>query len=66
MNAAIARNIALGSCASMASLVLPAGITDTGLPIGIEFAGLPGTDREILGLGLSVEKVLGRIAAPKI
>jgi mandelamide amidase len=66
MAVAIARNIALGSCASMASLVLPAGLTAGGLPVGVEFAGLPGTDREILALGLSVEKVLGSIPAPKI
>jgi len=66
MAAAIARNIALGSCASMASLVLPAGLTANGLPVGMEFAGLPGTDREILALGLSLEKVLGPISAPKI
>lgn len=66
MAAAIARNIALGSCASMASLVLPAGLTANGLPIGMEFAGLPGTDREILALGLSLEKMLGPIPAPKI
>jgi indoleacetamide hydrolase len=66
MNAAVARNIAPGSCASMASLVLPAGFTDGGLPIGMEFAGLSGMDREILALGLSLEKVLGPIPAPKI
>src|SRR5262249_49482714 len=64
-NAAV-RNTALGSCASMASLVLPAGLTATGLPIGMEFAGLSGMDREILALGLSLEKVLGPVPAPKI
>jgi indoleacetamide hydrolase len=66
MAAAAARNSALGSCASMASLVLPAGLTATGLPIGMEFAGLPGTDPDMLALGLSFEKVLGPIPAPKI
>ncbi len=66
MNAAVGRNSAPGSCASMASLVLPAGLTDGGLPIGMEFAGLSGMDREILALGLSLEKVLGPIPAPKI
>jgi mandelamide amidase len=50
----------------MASLVLPAGLTATGLPIGMEFAGLSGMDREILALGLSLEKVLGPIPAPKV
>ena len=64
--AAAVRNTALGSCASMASLVLPAGLTATGLPIGMEFAGLSGMDREILALGLSLEKVLGPIPAPKV
>jgi Asp-tRNA(Asn)/Glu-tRNA(Gln) amidotransferase A subunit family amidase len=66
MAAAAARNSALGSCASMASLVLPAGLTDSGLPIGMEFAGLSGTDREMLALGLSLEKALGSIPAPTI
>jgi indoleacetamide hydrolase len=66
MIAAAGRNASLGSCASMASLVLPAGLTDGGLPIGMEFAGLSGMDREILALGLSLEKVLGPIPAPKI
>jgi indoleacetamide hydrolase len=66
MAGAMARNCALGSCASMASLVLPAGLTSNGLPVGMEFAGLSGTDREILALGLSLEKVLGPIPAPKI
>jgi mandelamide amidase len=63
---AMGRNVALGSCASMASLVLPAGFTADGLPVGMEFAGLSGTDREMLALGLSLEKVLGPTPAPKI
>jgi indoleacetamide hydrolase len=63
---AMGRNVAMGSCASMASLVLPAGLTANGLPVGMEFAGLTGTDRDILALGLSLEKVLGPIPAPKI
>jgi len=50
----------------MASLVLPAGVTASGLPVGMEFAGLSGTDREILALGLSLEKMLGPIPGPKI
>jgi Asp-tRNA(Asn)/Glu-tRNA(Gln) amidotransferase A subunit family amidase len=66
MGAAAARNSALGSCASMASLVLPAGLTANGLPVGMEFASLSGSDREMLALGLSLQKVLGPIPAPKI
>jgi len=39
------RNTALGSCASMSSLVLPAGMTSNGLPVGLEFDALMGNDR---------------------
>lgn len=63
---AIARNIALGSCASMASLILPAGLTSNHLPVGIEFAALNGNDLELLSLGLSLEQALGPIPAPRI
>ena len=62
----MARNTALGSCASMASLILPAGMTSNGLPVGIEFDALNGNDRALLSLGLSIEKVLGPIPAPKV
>jgi Asp-tRNA(Asn)/Glu-tRNA(Gln) amidotransferase A subunit family amidase len=64
--AAMSRNIALASCASMASLILPAGLTSDRLPVGMEFAALNGRDRELLSLGLSLKKALGPIAAPTI
>ena len=63
---AMSRNISLGSCASMASLVLPAGISSGGLPVGLEFDALTGNDRELLSLGLSLEKALGPIPSPRI
>ena len=63
---AMSRNIALGSCASMASLVLPAGITSEGLPVGMEFDALMGNDLQLLSLGLSLEKALGPIPGPKL
>jgi len=66
IRAAFGRNIALSSCASMASLVLPAGMTPDGLPIGLEFDALNGGDRALLSLGLSLEAVLGRGKAPQI
>lgn len=61
------RNTALGSCAGLPSLVLPAGYTRAGLPVGLEFAGAPGEDRRLLGLGLALEAALtggGSGAAP--
>jgi indoleacetamide hydrolase len=63
---AMSRNISLGSCASMSSLVLPAGTTSDGLPVGMEFDALMGNDRQLLSLGLSLEKVLGPIPGPRI
>ncbi len=63
---AMARNTSLGSCASMASLILPAGMTYGGLPVGIEFAALGGKDRELLALGLTLEKALGSIPGPNV
>ncbi|PYP49463.1 MAG: hypothetical protein DMD45_14435 [Gemmatimonadetes bacterium] len=60
------RNVALSSCASLASLVLPAGLTSAGLPVGLEFDALHGTDRQLLALGVSLQRALGPIAAPKV
>ena len=62
---AMTRNTGLWSCASMASLILPAGMTSNGLPVGIEFDALMGNDRALLALGLSLEQALGPIPAPK-
>ncbi|WP_269764861.1 amidase family protein, partial [Burkholderia ubonensis] len=61
---ALGRNVALGSCAGMASIVLPAGLAADGLPVGIEFAGLPGGDRDVLALGLALERILGGAEPP--
>jgi indoleacetamide hydrolase len=66
ISVAMARNASLGSCASMASLVLPAGLSSRGLPVGVEFASLAHTDRALLSLGLSLEEALGVGPAPQI
>ena len=63
---AMSRNISLGSCASMASLVLPAGTTSGGLPVGMEFDAWTGNDRQLLSLGLSLEKALGPAPGPRM
>jgi indoleacetamide hydrolase len=63
---AAARNIAPGSTAGLPGLVLAAGMTRGGLPVALEFDGQAGSDRSLLALGLSVERVLGAIPAPKI
>ena len=44
-------------------LNIPAGLA-RGLPVGLELDALPGRDRELVGLGIAVENVLGRIPSP--
>ena len=65
-NQAMSRNIAPGSTASLPGLVLPAGLSNEGLPVSIELDGPTGNDREILAIGLAVEKVLGPLPAPRL
>jgi len=60
----MARNVALSPCMRLASLVIPAGLTPSRLPVGMELSALPGADRALLAIGLSVEKVWGPIPAP--
>jgi Asp-tRNA(Asn)/Glu-tRNA(Gln) amidotransferase A subunit family amidase len=62
---AVSRNIAPGSTAGIPGLVLPCGLTATGLPVGIEFDAPAGADRALLALGLSIERVLGPLPPPK-
>ncbi len=61
---AIARNIDPGSTAGLPGLVLPAGLTSSGLPVAIELDAAAGTDRTLLALGASVAEALGPIPPP--
>jgi Asp-tRNA(Asn)/Glu-tRNA(Gln) amidotransferase A subunit family amidase len=63
---AVARNIAPGSTAGLPGLVLPVGLTHTGLPVAIELDAPSGADRALLALGLSAERALGRLPAPRL
>jgi Asp-tRNA(Asn)/Glu-tRNA(Gln) amidotransferase A subunit family amidase len=63
---AVARNIAPGSTAGLPGLVLPAGLTVSGLPVAIELDAAAGSDRALLALGRSVADALGQIPAPRI
>jgi mandelamide amidase len=60
----VARNIAPGSTAGLPGLVLPAGLTSTHLPVGIELDGPAGSDRTLLAIGSSIERVLEPFPVP--
>jgi len=62
----VGRNVAPGSTAGLPGLVLPAGLTTTGLPVGIEFDAPAGSDRALLAIGVSLERALGTIPAPRV
>ena len=64
LDEAMARNIAPGSTAGLPGLVLPAGLTPSGLPVALEFDGPAGSDRSVLELGLALEAVLGKLPPP--
>jgi Asp-tRNA(Asn)/Glu-tRNA(Gln) amidotransferase A subunit family amidase len=63
---AIARNIAPGSTAGLPGLVLPAGLTTTGLPVAIELDSPAGTDRALIALGAAIAEALGSIPPPRL
>jgi mandelamide amidase len=64
LDEAMSRNIAPGSTAGLPGLVLPAGLTPSGLPVALEFDGPAGSDRSVLALGLALEAVLGKLPPP--
>jgi mandelamide amidase len=45
------------------ALSIPAGLSQ-GLPVGLELDALPGNDSKLLGLGVAVQAVIGRIPPP--
>ena len=58
------RNSDPGSVAGIPGLSLPAGLTRTGLPVGIEIDSPQGSDRELLSLGQAIEAVLPALPPP--
>ncbi len=60
------RNTDADSCAGIPGLSLFAGMTPGGLPVGLEIDGPVGSDTTLLGLGLSIEALLGLAPPPRL
>ncbi|NIE68455.1 indoleacetamide hydrolase [Burkholderia sp. Ax-1719] len=60
------RNTDPASNAGIPGLALPAGLTEAGLPVGLELDGPTGSDRRLLAIGLAFEEILGTLPAPNI
>ncbi|HZM64336.1 MAG TPA: indoleacetamide hydrolase [Candidatus Saccharimonadales bacterium] len=58
------RNTSPASVAGIPGLSLPAGLSKSGLPIGIELDGPAWNDNLLLSIGLAIEKLLPRLAPP--
>jgi indoleacetamide hydrolase len=59
----IAQNVFMAPRLGAAALSVPVGLSE-GLPVGLELDALPGNDSELLGLGIAVQAVVGRIPPP--
>ena len=59
-----ARNTGPASGAGIPGLVIPAGLTEDGLPVGLEIDGPVLSDRRLLGIGLAIETLLPGLPPP--
>jgi mandelamide amidase len=62
---AVAQNIFMAPRFGAAALSIPVGLSE-GLPVGLQLDALPGNDSELLGLGITVQEIVGLIPAPNI
>ena len=60
------RNTSPGSVAGIPGLSLAAGLTPTGLPVGMELDSPAGTDRRLLAIGLAIEALLPKLPPPQL
>ena len=58
------RNTGPASGAGIPGLVIPAGLTEDGLPVGLEIGAPVMSDRRLLAIGHAIESVLPRLPPP--
>jgi mandelamide amidase len=59
----VAQNIFIAPRLGAPALSIPVGLSQ-GMPVGLELDALPGNDRDLLGLGIAVQAILGPIPPP--
>ena len=59
----MAQNVFIAPRLGAPALNIPVGMSQ-GLPVGFELDALPGNDGDLLGLGIAVQAVIGRIPPP--
>jgi len=52
--------------AGIPSLSIPAGLTESGMPVGMQIDGPLGSDTDLLSIGMGIEAVWGSVKAPAI
>jgi len=60
----VVRNTGPGSNAGIPGISIPVGLTSAGLPVGLEFDGPAGADRDLLALAFAVESLFPAPPAP--
>jgi mandelamide amidase len=60
------RNTGPGSVAGIPGLSVPAGLTPSGLPVGMELDAPAGTDRRLLAIGRALETILPKLPPPRL
>ncbi len=60
------RNLGPGSAAGIPGLSVPAGMTKSGLPVGIALDGPEMSDQQVLAIGNALEILLPRLPAPRL
>lgn len=60
----VIRNCDPGSNAGIPGISVPVGVTSGGLPVGLEFDGVSGGDRDLLGIALALQRVFPGPPAP--
>ena len=60
------RNLYASAGAGVPGVAFPAGLTNNGLPVGVELGGPHGSDDRLLSVAMAIELELGQLPAPKL